>query len=194
VNSLFETRGSGQTVIARAPTNGGKNYPYSEAVLINCALSGIDPAGWGPIGGETENIRYWEYASINARSGKPEDVSRRHPASRQLTMQKDAALISSYKNPAYVLGGWTPHLEPLILAQPQSTSAVQGQSLTLSVAVASIPESSYQWYKDGKIIQGSTGSVLVLNNVRPSDAGNYRVEIQHDGQRMMSTKAALTIR
>ena len=51
-NSVFKTRGSQETVIARAPTNGGKNYPYCEAVLIDCALSGISPVGWGEIGGE----------------------------------------------------------------------------------------------------------------------------------------------
>ena len=64
VNCIFETRGNRDTVLARNPTNGGKNYPYSEAVLIDCALSGIDPAGWGEIGGDTSNVRYWEYNRV----------------------------------------------------------------------------------------------------------------------------------
>ena len=90
VNSVSKTRGSQETVIARAPTNGGKNYPYCEAVLIDCALSGYFPVGWGEIGGDTSNVRYWEYNSTNLSDRKPVDVGRRHPASRQLTLEKDA--------------------------------------------------------------------------------------------------------
>ena len=88
-----------------------KSYPYIEAVLIDCKLSGIDPEGWGPIGGDVANIRYWEYNSRNLNDGMPVDISKRHPASRQLTLENDAGVISNYRNPAYVLGGWTPEVE-----------------------------------------------------------------------------------
>jgi pectinesterase len=108
VNCTFKTTGNQNTVIARSPTNGGKNYPYAEAVLINCALSGIDPVGWGAIGGDPSNVHYWEYNSTNLSDGKPVDVSKRHPASRQLTLEKDAAIIKNHQDPAYVLGGWKP--------------------------------------------------------------------------------------
>ncbi len=127
VNCIFRTRGNQETVLARAPTNGGKNYPYAEAVLIDCALSGIAPAGWGEIGGDTSNIRYWEYNSTSLSDGKPVDVSRRHPASRQLTMEKDAATIADYRNPAYVLGGWTPGLDALNPAQRESSAESSGE-------------------------------------------------------------------
>jgi len=100
--------GEGGTEIARCPTNHGKNYPYSEAVLIDCALSGIVPEGWGAIGGETENVHYWEYNSTNISDGKPVDVRHRHPVSKQLTMKNDSVTITNYCNPAYVLGGWNP--------------------------------------------------------------------------------------
>jgi hypothetical protein len=108
VNCRFKTRGKQETVIARAPTNGGRNYPFAEAVLIDCGLSGIDPVGWGPIGGDTFNIRYWEFNSTSLNDGRPADVDRRHPASRRLTMEKDAPIIANYRNPAFVLGGWIP--------------------------------------------------------------------------------------
>lgn len=108
LNCTFQTLGKDMTEIARAPVNGGKSYPYCEAVLLLCKLSGISPIGWGPIGRDTTNMHLWEYNSTNLTDGKPMDTSKRHPASRQLTMEKDAALIEQFSRPEFVLGGWTP--------------------------------------------------------------------------------------
>jgi len=99
-----------QSVIARLPDNHGINYPYAEAVLINCRLRGVPPEGWGPIDGDTAHVHFWEYHSTNLSDGKPVDVSQRHRVSRQLTMDRDAGIIAAYSDPAFVLGGWTPVL------------------------------------------------------------------------------------
>ncbi len=96
------------TEIARAPVNNGREYLYAEAVLLDCKLKGIIPAGWGPVGKTTSDIHYWEYNSTNLTDGKPVDVSGRHQVSRQLTMEKDSALIMNYRSPAYILNGWSP--------------------------------------------------------------------------------------
>jgi pectinesterase len=101
------TAGNAAPVLARLPTNHGLNYPYAEAVLINCRLEGVAAAGWGPVDGDTSHMRLWEFNSVDA-DGRPVDVSERHPASRQLTMAKDAQTIAQYQDPAFVLGGWTP--------------------------------------------------------------------------------------
>jgi len=97
-----------ETVIARAPGKNGKGYPYCEAVLINCRLSGISPEGWGPVDGDSTNVHYWEYNSLNLTDDRPIDTSHRHAVSRQLTNEKDAATIANYSNPAFILDGWTP--------------------------------------------------------------------------------------
>ncbi|MGB0064469.1 MAG: pectinesterase family protein, partial [Terracidiphilus sp.] len=94
-------------VIARLPNNHGLNYPYAEAVLIHCRLKGIPDIGWGPIDGDTSHLHLWEFDSTDL-AGNPIDTSHRHPASRQLTMEKDAETIAKYSNPAFVLGGWEP--------------------------------------------------------------------------------------
>ncbi len=107
VGCRFINIGEAETELARCPTNHGKNYPHAEAVLLNCTLSGISPVGWGNIGGETSNIHYWEYNSVNRDNGFV-DVSKRHSASRQLTMENDSVIIANYMNPAFVLGGWIP--------------------------------------------------------------------------------------
>jgi hypothetical protein len=94
-------------VLARLPNNHGLNYPYAEAVLIHCKLSGIPAEGWGTVEGDTDHMRLWEYGSTDME-GKPLDVSKRHPASRQLTTEKDAEAIANYSKPTFVLGGWDP--------------------------------------------------------------------------------------
>nr|WP_315212237.1 pectinesterase family protein [uncultured Duganella sp.] len=107
VDCRFIAIGDGQPHLARSPVNKGRGYPHAEAVLINATLSGVSPQGWGEIGGDASNVRFWEYNSRNV-DGTPVDVSKRHPASRQLTMERDAELINIYRTPSGVLGGWTP--------------------------------------------------------------------------------------
>ena len=193
VNSRFLTPGNGTTEIARAPTNNGKNYPFAEAVLINCVLGGISPVGWGAMGGDTTNMRYWEYNSTNAGDGKPIDVSQRKPESRQLTMPRDAEIIANYSKPAYVLG-WTPTMAPLILTQPSALNTAAGQSMTLSVKVAAVPASSFQWSKNGVAISGATDSTFKINTVRTGDAASYTVTATNSSGRVTSSPAIIAIR
>lgn len=93
-------------VFARAPLNGGQGYPYAEAVLLNCRLENVPDVGWGAIGGDGKNNRFWEFDS-RALDGRPIDVSKRHELSRQLDAAKDAETIKNYRDPAWVLG-WNP--------------------------------------------------------------------------------------
>ncbi|HXE06791.1 MAG TPA: pectinesterase family protein [Acidobacteriaceae bacterium] len=94
-------------VFARLPMNHGLNYPYAEAVLINCKLKGIPAAGWGPIDADPAHLHLWEFNSTDL-NGDPIDISQRHPDSKQLTQPVDAKTIADYSNPAFVLGGWNP--------------------------------------------------------------------------------------
>ncbi|HXD32133.1 MAG TPA: pectinesterase family protein [Pyrinomonadaceae bacterium] len=96
------------TTLARSPKNGASTYPYAEAVLINCMLSGILPEGWSAAD-EGGKVRFWEYNSRNP-DGSPADVSKRAPGSRQLDKKRDAKLISDYSSPVFVLDGWQPKL------------------------------------------------------------------------------------
>jgi pectinesterase len=105
----FRTPGAPQPVLARLPNNHGLNYPYAEAVLINCRLQGIPPVGWGPIEDDTTHLHLWEFNSTDLE-GHPIVVTQRHPVSKQLTLPLDAETISNYSNPSFVLG-WTPTVE-----------------------------------------------------------------------------------
>ena len=105
VDCTFLGKRPGAT-FARSPLNGGRPYPYAEAVLIDCRLDNMAPEGWGTIAGDGANNRFWEYNSRTLQ-GAPADVSQRHPLSRQLDAVKDADWIAKYRNPVWILG-WNP--------------------------------------------------------------------------------------
>jgi pectinesterase len=109
-NAPTTARLASQAVLARLPNNHGLNYPYAEAVLINCRLKGIPPVGWGPIEDDTSHLHLWEFSSTDL-DGHSIDVTKRHPVSKQLTLPLDAETINNYSNPSFVLDGWTPIVE-----------------------------------------------------------------------------------
>jgi pectinesterase len=194
LNCRFKALGDGLVEIARAPTNGGRSYPDAEVVLIDCALAGISPVGWGTVGGDTSNVHYWEYNSKNVSDGRPVDVSQRHPVSRQLTMEKDARIIANYRDPAWALGGWAPAMAPLILAQPAAVSARAGQTARFSVDAAAIPAATCQWFKNGKPIPGATGATLALAAVQAGDAAAYTVRVTNGSGTATSRPAVLEVK
>lgn len=105
-----------QGVLARLPKNGpagapGANFPFAEMVLINAKMDGVPPEGWGPVedppGFDSSRVRFWEFNTTDLQ-GNPIDMSKRHPIVRILDAEKDAGLIASYSDPAFVLNGWQP--------------------------------------------------------------------------------------
>ncbi len=102
-------------VLARLPRNGpassAANFPHAEMVLINSQTTGVPPEGWGPIEDEPafdwSGVHLWEHNTTDATGAKI-DMSKRHPAARELTTPNDQELIDNYLNPAFVFGGWTP--------------------------------------------------------------------------------------
>lgn len=108
VDCLFKGAPKRGSYFARCPLNHGGGYPYSEAVMINCRIENINPEGWVSVEGNTENIHYWEYNSVDAETGRPVDVSKRHKASKQLTIEKDSQIIKNYSSPEWIFDGWNP--------------------------------------------------------------------------------------
>jgi pectinesterase len=85
-------------VLARLPNNHGLNYPYAEAVLINCHLKGIPLAGWGPIEDETSHLHLWEFNSTDLDShtpSTPHNVIQHRNNSRCPQMHRPSATIAT---------------------------------------------------------------------------------------------------
>ena len=193
LNCIFKTIGDAETVIARAPTNHNITYPYCEAVLLNCALEGVKPEGWGQVGGETTNVHYWEYNSTNLNDSKPVDVSNRSAVSRQLTMKKDSVTITNYSNPAYVLGGWTPTMAPIILSQPENVEIKEGETVELKIKVAAIPEANIQWLKNNKPMNGENNLILTIQSAGEKDDAIYTVLVKNSIGSVLSPEAQIIV-
>jgi hypothetical protein len=69
-------------------------------------------------------------------------------------------------------------LTPLSLSGPTDQTNCPGTSATFSVAAFGSGPFSYQWSKDQVEIGGATSSNLVLENVSPTDTGNYCVVVR----------------
>ncbi len=138
-------------------------------------------------------MHYWEYNSTNLSDGKPVDVRQRRPESKQPTREKDAETIANYSNPTYVLG-WTPAMAPLILAPPEAVMMGAGQSMTISVKVAAIPDATYQWRENGAPIQGETNPTLARTGVKPADAARYTVTVTNAAGSATSVPAVVVLK
>ena len=107
-------------------------------------------------------------------------------------METDAQTIANYSNPSWVLGGWTPAMAPLILAQPAPVTAAAGASVTLSVDVAAVPAATFQWFRNGAPIAGATSATLRLESARAGDSGTYTVIVANASG--TATSRAATVR
>jgi pectin methylesterase-like acyl-CoA thioesterase len=116
-------------------------FPYSQVVLIDSVMGPhVRPDAWrlddnakdgftAPLTQEGyPNVRFWEYNSRD-ESGNPVDVSQRHPVSRQITAEE----ANFWREPANVLGGWTPELGTSTVSLAGLNQTYTGQPVAASV-------------------------------------------------------------
>ena len=182
-------------MIARAPANGGRTYPNAEVVLLDCALDGLSAGGLGRRSAAIPRrcITGNTTAPISA-TARRSDVHARHPASKRLTMPADTEAIANYSNPAWVLGGWSPLMAPIVLREPASSTATRAGAAEMSVTVAGIPEAAYQWFRNGAPIAGATSRILSFAAVRSADAGVYTVQVTNGAGTTTSRPATLSVK
>jgi sugar lactone lactonase YvrE len=83
---------------------------------------------------------------------------------------------------------------PTISEQPANQSAVEGQSVALSVAATGSPTPSFfQWFFNGSIIPGATSATLTLTDVTAAQAGSYSVSVSTAYTLVTSSVATLTV-
>ncbi len=81
---------------------------------------------------------------------------------------------------------------PIIVEDPQSQSVEAGETVMFEVE-ASGDDLSFQWHKDGEVIDGATEAVLAIENVTAEDAGDYAVLIANPAGEIESAAATLAL-
>lgn len=84
---------------------------------------------------------------------------------------------------------------PTIATQPAANPSVYaGAGVTLSVTAQGTPPLGYQWFFNELLLEGQTGSSLVLSNLTAAQTGPYLVVITNAGGSITSAPANLTVR
>ena len=82
---------------------------------------------------------------------------------------------------------------PVMTELTESLSAVEGESVELSVTAVGTVPITYQWSKGGVALAGATVSTLSLANVVPSDAADYMVAVSNGAGRVESESITLKV-
>jgi hypothetical protein len=88
----------------------------------------------------------------------------------------------------------TPPLSaPVFTVQPRSQSVTAGTTAVLTAGVSGSPAPSFQWLRNGGLLQGATGASLILPSVSSADAGSYTLIAANAAGSATSSAAALTV-
>jgi hypothetical protein len=82
---------------------------------------------------------------------------------------------------------------PQILAAPVSISVAAGNAANFAVAVSGTGPLTYQWLKNGAVINGATTAAFTISPVALADAGSYAVRVTNAQGSVTSAAAALTV-
>ncbi len=163
--------------LARIDPTPGSGFPYSEMVLIDCALGdNLAPAGWLLNNATSGPDLNWAYSGLTkASDGTAYDTSTWSYA-HALT---DSTVVQNYRTPSYVLNGWTPAVTPILIAQPAAQTISLGAGATLSVTAVGVPEVTYQWYRDGTAIADATTASYSIPSAGAGDSGLYTAAVSN---------------
>jgi hypothetical protein len=82
---------------------------------------------------------------------------------------------------------------PKVVQAPASQRVVQGQPVLFSLIAGGSKPLSYQWLKDGVVMEGATEPELQLENITISDQADYTVLLTNRGGTVESSVAALVV-
>lgn len=102
-------------------------------------------------------------------------------------------IVGTVRSPSALLVVTPKASAPTIVAPPANVTTLSGNAVKFSVSASGTTPLTYQWRKDGTAISGATGASIQLNNIQPSDAGNYVVVVTNSLGTATSAPAILTI-
>lgn len=84
------------------------------------------------------------------------------------------------------------NMAPSITVQPLDINGFVGDNITLSVSALGTAPLSYQWYKDGEVIEGAT-TAAITKVAEAADSGSFTVEVSNAFGSATSVPATINI-
>ncbi|MCO5143299.1 MAG: immunoglobulin domain-containing protein [Oligoflexia bacterium] len=82
---------------------------------------------------------------------------------------------------------------PRILREPGSKESHLGGKIALRVVASGFPLPTYQWFHNGKKMNGAASDRLIIQNARKDSAGTYHCEVKNLAGRVSSRPAMISI-
>ena len=185
VTGNYSQAATGKLLIVLGGADGGANYDQL-AISGLAGLAGtleVDAAsGYTPQKGATYNV-----VTYGSRSGEFATLSSSTGLSYTVNYGATEATIT-------VIGAVSGNKAPEITSQPQSIKAGPGASIAFAVTASGQEPLSYQWYDNGRRIQGATGASYTIADVTAAYAGHYDVMVTNSYGSVTSDTAVLKIR
>jgi hypothetical protein len=89
--------------------------------------------------------------------------------------------------------GFAGGVPPSITMNPGNRAVVRSQSAILAVGASGTAPLQYQWQFNNTTLAGATNASLLLTNVQPAQAGNYRATVFNPAGAATSAVAVLTV-
>jgi uncharacterized repeat protein (TIGR02543 family) len=141
----------------------------------------------------TQPISYqWRFNGVNitgatASSYTPSNVQATDAGNYSVLVTNPGGSVAS------AIATLTVNAPPVIVGHPQGQDVLAGVHVTFQVTATGTAPLSYQWYHQGTIIPGATGSTHTRSNVQLSDAGDYTVVVSNEQGSTTSAAARLTV-
>ena len=164
-----QTATVGQAVSFTVQSTAIANYPSSQ-VTYQWYFNG------NPISGATQSI--YNIPSVALSSAGSYSVKVTDPSGSATSVSANLTV--------------TTNSAPSFTMQPVSVTVTPGGTAAFTVGVGGSPTPTLQWSRNGSLISGANGSLLVVSNAGPSNIGNYTCTATNSSGTVPSATATLS--
>ena len=188
VSNAYGTVTSGVAVLAvKNPLRISVQPASTEVVQGNSAMFGVVVEGAQPI------VYQWRRDGL-VIAGATQSTLGLSGVSPSDVGGYDVVVENSHGMVTSVVAMLVVKIPPYITMQPTGTNVQLGGTAGFSIYAGGTEPLTCQWYRDGVVLTGRTGSNLTLINVTTNDVGSYTVLVTNAWGTATSTPAFLAVR
>ncbi|MBL6765240.1 MAG: immunoglobulin domain-containing protein [Verrucomicrobiae bacterium] len=180
------TSTSAQLTVNNPPTITGQPQPQ-EVIEGNTATFTLTVGGDGPC------TYLWRFNGVNFQQTTVPTLTIPN-AQRSQAGDYSVVVTCPYGSVTSQDALLTVRIPPKIIVQPLSQTVVQGSNAVMNVTAVGDPTLIYQWRFNGVALTGQTNTFLILNNVQPTNAGNYSLVVTNAYGAATSANALLAVK